>query len=194
MNEEEEKINESLFTKNFNYKLKEKNFLLSIKVLDNENKNEKKINENEEDILSFYIEVENTFPKVIYEKNFMFKEVQKYYRWFRLFDNFRDSFDSVVNLIDNNNYSLIEETNSVQFFLNHLDKNIKDSIFLIPQKELNKDEIIKDLILSHNELRTKVFELEQKLLNYINKEKILRNIKMIYTIQDYSVMINIYTI
>ena len=155
--------------KNFKFKLKEKNFDVSLAVLENDKKENE---EDKNDILSFIIEVEDTFPKIIYEKNFKFEEVSKYQRWFRLFDNFKDSYESLIYLIDENNYSLIEETNSVQLIFNHFDKKIKDSIFLIPQKELNNDEILKNLILSHNELRRKVLEMEKKLLDYEeNKNK-----------------------
>ena len=167
-NEQKEET-ENLYVKNFKFKLKEKNLNLSLAVLENDKKENE---EDKNDILSFIIEVEDTFPKVIYEKNFQFEEVSKYQRWFRLFDNFKDSYESLIYLFDNNNYSLIEETNSVQLIINHFDKKIKDSIFLIPQKELNNDEILKNLILSHNELRRKVLEMEKKLLDYEeNKNK-----------------------
>ena len=163
MSEEEKTENENLLVKNFKFNLKDKNFNISLAILENKEKE----NENDKnDILSFIIEVENTFPKVIYEKSFKFKDCVKYQQWFRLFDNFNESYESLIYLIDNNNYSLIEETNSVQIIFNHFDKKIKDSIFLIPQKELNQEEILKNLILSHNELRIKVLEIEKKLLDY----------------------------
>ena len=149
MSEEEKIENENLLVKNFKFNLKDKNFNISLAILENK---EKENEDDKNDILSFIIEVENTFPKVIYEKNFKFKDVVKYQQWFRLFDNFNDSYESLFYIVDNNNYSLIEETNSVQIIFNHFDKKIKDSIFLIPQKELNHEEILKNLILSHNEL------------------------------------------
>ena len=163
MTEEEKSENENLLVKNFKFNLKDKNFNISLAILENK---EKENEDDKNDILSFIIEVENTFPKVIYEKNFKFKDCVKYQQWFRLFDNFNDSYESLIYLVDNNNYSLIEETNSVQIVFNHFDKKIKDSIFLIPQKELNQEEILKNLILSHNELRIKVLEMEKKLLDY----------------------------
>ena len=163
MTEEEKIENENLLVKNFKFNLKDKNFNISLAILENK---EKENEDDKNDILSFIIEVENTFPKVIYEKNFKFKDCVKYQQWFRLFDNFNDSYESLIYLVDNNNYSLIEETNSVQLVFNHYDKKIKDSIFLIPQKELNQEEILKNLILSHNELRIKVLEMEKKLLDY----------------------------
>ena len=163
MTEEEKIENENLLVKNFKFNLKDKNFNISLAILENK---EKENEDDKNDILSFIIEVENTFPKVIYEKNFKFKDCVKYQQWFRLFDNFNDSYESLIYLVDNNNYSLIEETNSVQIVFNHFDKKIKDSIFLIPQKELNQEEILKNLILSHNELRIKVLEMEKKLLDY----------------------------
>ena len=163
MTEEEKIENENLLVKNFKFNLKDKNFNISLAILENKEKENK---DDKNDILSFIIEVENTFPKVIYEKNFKFKDCVKYQQWFRLFDNFNESYESLIYLIDNNNYSLIEETNSVQIIFNHFDKKIKDSIFLIPQKELNQEEILKNLILSHNELRIKVLEMEKKLLDF----------------------------
>ena len=163
MTEEEKIENENLLVKNFKFNLKDKNFNISLAILENKEKENK---DDKNDILSFIIEVENTFPKVIYEKNFKFKDCVKYQQWFRLFDNFNDSYESLIYLVDNNNYSLIEETNSVQIVFNHFDKKIKDSIFIIPQKELNQEEILKNLILSHNELRIKVMEMEKKLLDY----------------------------
>ena len=65
MSEEEKTENENLLVKNFKFNLKDKNFNISLAILENKEKE----NENDKnDILSFIIEVENTFPKVIYEK------------------------------------------------------------------------------------------------------------------------------
>ena len=51
-----------------------------------------------ENKLVMEIDQENSFPKIQYLSTFILQEIQKYDKWFRLFDSFEEAFESINDL------------------------------------------------------------------------------------------------
>ena len=90
------------------------------------------------------------------------EEIQKNDKWFRLFDTFDESSDTIDGLFEEKKVNIIKKENNINLILIHSEKNINDSIFQIEKKQEEKeDDIIPKLMESHNDLRKRVKLLEQ---------------------------------
>ena len=118
------------------------------------------------DKLIIDIEQEDYFPQLNYSSTFILEEIQKNDKWFRLFDTFDESSDTIDGLFEEKKVNIIKKENNINLILIHSEKNINDSIFQIEKKQEEKeDDIIPKLMESHNDLRKRV-----KLLEQSNKE------------------------
>ena len=118
------------------------------------------------DKLIIDIEQEDYFPQLNYSSTFILEEIKKNDKWFRLFDTFDESSDTIDGLFEEKKVNIIKKENNINLILIHSEKNINDSIFQIEKKQQEKeDDIIPKLRESHNDLRKRV-----KLLEQSNKE------------------------
>ena len=118
------------------------------------------------DKLIIDIEQEDYFPQLNYSSTFILEEIQKNDKWFRLFDTFDESSDTIDGLFEEKKVNIIKKENNINLILIHSEKNVKDTIFQIEKKQEGKeDDIIPKLMESHNDLRKRV-----KLLEQSNKE------------------------
>ena len=114
------------------------------------------------DKLIIEIEQEDYFPQLNYSSTFILEEIQKNDKWFRLFDTFDESSDTIDGLFEEKKVNIIKQENNINLILIHSEKNINDSIFQIEKKQEEKeDDIIPKLMESHNDLRKRVKLLEQ---------------------------------
>ena len=114
------------------------------------------------DKLNIDIIQEDSFPKIYYSSSFILEEIQKNDKWFRLFDTFDESIDTIDGLFEEKKEKITKNENNINLTLIHLEKNISDSIFKIEKKEESEDDIIPKLLESHNDLRKRVTTLEKK--------------------------------
>ena len=122
------------------------------------------------DKLIIDIEENESFPKIYYSSTFLLNEIQKNDKWFRLFDSFEESFDTIDGLFEEKKVNIIQKEKNINLILIHLEKNISNSVFPIEKKEISEKDIIPSLIESNNDLRKKIKILEQN--NGEMKEKI----------------------
>ena len=104
---------------------------------------------------------EDSFPKIYYSSFFILEEIQKNDKWFRLFDTFDESIDTIDGLFEEKQVKITKNENNINLTLIHSEKNISDSIFKIEKKEESEDDIIPKLLESHNDLRKRVKMLEK---------------------------------
>ena len=130
---------------------------------------------------------EDSFPKIYYSSFFILEEIQKNDKWFRLFDTFDESIDTIDGLFEEKQVKITKNENNINLTLIHSEKNISDSIFKIEKKEESEDDIIPKLLESHNDLRKRVKMLEKN-----NKEmkETLDKIMSIPTITQYLLKIS----
>lgn len=135
------------------------------------------------DKLIIDIEQRDYFPQLHYSSTFILEEIQKKDKWFRLFDTFDESLDTIDGLFEEKKVNILKKENNINLILIHSEKNINDSIFQIEKKEdEKKDDIMSKLIESHIDLRKRVKLLEQN-----NKEmkEIINRIISIPNINKY---------
>ena len=86
-------------------------------------------------------------------------------KYFLMFDNLNEIYDEIINLIQNNNPSLIEEKNKLLISIPLSTTKIKEIIIEINEKEKSDKEKIEDLYLMINNLRSSY----NKQINELNK-------------------------
>ena len=79
------------------------------------------------------VEENEFFPKIYYSSIFMLKEIQKNDKWFRLFDSFEESFDTIDRLFEEKKVNIIKKENIITL-----------SVIIIPSQIF----LIKSIILS----------------------------------------------
>ena len=115
------------------------------------------------DKLLIDIEQEDSFPQLYYSSIFSLEEIQKKDKWFRLFDSFDESLDTIDGLFEEKKVNIIKQENNINLVLIHVEKKITDSVFTIEKKKEPEEEadIMPKLIESHNDLRKRVKILEK---------------------------------
>ena len=118
------------------------------------------------------IEQEDSFPKISYSSTFILKEIQKYDKWFRLFDTFNESLEIIDGLFVNKKVKIIKQEKSIDLIFSHFEKYVSDSAFTIEKKEEpeEKDGIVAKILESQCDLRNRIKILEK--INNELKEKI----------------------
>ena len=114
------------------------------------------------DKLIIDITQEDSFPKIYYSSSFILSEIQKSDKWFRLFDTFFESKDTIDGLFEDKQVKITKNENNVNLTIIHSKKNILASEFIIEKKEDSEDDIVPKLLESHNDLRNRVKMLEKE--------------------------------
>ena len=107
--------------------------------------------------LDFKISLKNSFPEISYSKSFTLDDLKKISVYFLLFKKISDIIPNIKNMLnDEKSRSLeINESNTIKLILNPPIENIEKIILCLPQKEVNKDEIIQELIKANSNLTKK---------------------------------------
>ena len=115
------------------------------------------------DKLLIDIEQEDSFPQLYYSSTFSLEEIQKKDKWFRLFDTFDESIDTIDGLFEDKKVNIIKQENNINLIMIHVEKKISDSVFTVEKKKEPEEEedIMPKLIESHNDLRKRVKILEK---------------------------------
>ena len=77
-----------------------------------------------------------------YSSTFILEEIQKNDKWFRLFDTFDESSDTIDGLFEEKKVNIIKKENNINLILIHSEKNINDSIFQIEKNKKKKKMIL----------------------------------------------------
>ena len=117
--------------------------------------------------LDIKISLKNSFPEISYSKSFTLDDLKKLSVYFLLFKKISDIIPNIKNMLnDEKSRSLeINESNTIKLILNPPIENIEKIILCLPQKEVNKDEIIQELIKANTNLTKRVENLEKEIIN-----------------------------
>ena len=139
------------------------------------------------DQLIIDIKQEDSFPQLNYSSTFILEEIKKNDEFFKLFNTFDDSMKSIDDLFEEKKVNVIRQDNNIKLILIHSEKNISDTTFVIKMKKEEEDDIIPELIESHNALIKRVKFLEES-----NKQmkEIIDKIMVIPGISKYIYKIN----
>ena len=87
------------------------------------------------------IEQEDSFPQLNYSSTFNLEEIKKIDKWFRLFDTFDESMDTIDGLFEEKKVNIVRQDNNINLILIHSEKKISNSIFLIKKKNDEEGDI-----------------------------------------------------
>ena len=132
--------------------------------------------------LEIKISTKKPFQKSSYQKVFSFDDLKHVSNYFSLFKNLSDIIPNIKAMLENEKTrDLGVDANSkiIKLILIPPIMNIDKIIFAIPEKEINKDEIIQELIKTNSDLLARVDSLEKEVkeikeileLNNIKKKK-----------------------
>ena len=128
--------------------------------------------------LTFEGKYKNTLESNIYFSKKTLEEL-KINKYFLMFENLKEIYDELINLIQNNNPNLIEENNILLISIPLSTTKIKEIIIEINEKEKSDKEKIEDIYLVINNLKSyynnKINELNNKIENQNNKISELNN-------------------
>ena len=138
--------------------------------------------------------------KIKYEQYFSLEDIQKV-KLFVAYDNLEECLDEIIEGLNMNQNSIVEETNSIKliislknkkyneiiFELKKLDKNIEEkfkdfSEQIIRENEINKKEI-NLLKKENNELKQEIINLKKEIKKINDKHSIIGNKKIFYCIK-----------
>ena len=126
------------------------------------------------------LEIKSTLKESLqvftYLKIFTLDELKKVSIYFSLFKNISDIIPNIKNMLSNEktrNLEIDENSKIIKLILTPPIENIDKIIFLLPKKDINKDEIIQELIKANLDLTKRVENLENEIKNI--KEKIENN-------------------
>ena len=146
-------------------------------ILSNKNHNiEIKISKNVNNLI-FEGKYKNSIQSNIYISKKTLVEIKKN-KYFLMFDNLNEIYDEIINLIQNNNPSLIEEKNKLLISIPLSTTKIKEIILEISKKEKTEKEKIEDLYLMINNLKSSYNKQINELNKIIDKLKNIINNKI----------------
>ena len=82
------------------------------------------------DKLLIDIEQEDYFPHLYYSSTFSLEEIQKKDKWFRLFDTFDESIDTIDGLFEDKKVNIIKQENNINLIMIHVEKKYQ-IVFLL---------------------------------------------------------------
>ena len=98
-----------------------------------------------------------------FEKSFVFEDLFKISKWFKIFDSLEEVYEDIIKLMENKQINInIEENIAKLVFKINMEK-IKEFDIVLTKKELTKDELIYNLINENKELKIKVNNLEKRI-------------------------------
>jgi len=117
--------------------------------------------------LEIKISLKNSFPEISYSKNYTLDELKKSSIYFLLFKKISDIIPNIKNMLNNEKSRTLEisESKTIKLILTPPIENIEKIIFCLPQKEVNKDEVIQELIKSNINLTKRIENLEKEITN-----------------------------
>ena len=118
--------------------------------------------------LEINVSLKNSFPKISYSNQFSLDELKKLSVYYLLFKKISNIISNIKNMLveeKSRNLEINENNNILKLILIPLIENIDKITLCLKQKEINKDEIIQELIKSNTKLNKKVEYLEKEILD-----------------------------
>ena len=139
------------------------------------------------------ISQKESFQKYSYQKTYSFDDLKKLAIYFSLFKSISDIKPNIKTMLSNEksrDLEINENSKIIKLILFPPIMNIDKIIFDIPRKDINKDEIIEELIASNSQLIKRVDLLEKELRDIKEILQLNKITKNIYPKIDSSIIYN----
>jgi len=139
---------------------------------------------NSSNALLFNIIIDNSFPKIEYEKEFTIKELLEKGKFFKIFEDIPSIITALKETFENKKPKIKEENEYIQLTIIPTLLALGETNLIIPKKQLNDKDTINELCNIVNKqgkeienLKIKISTLEEKMKNFEDINPMIRRLK-----------------